>query len=474
MRPLQTSALAVTVPAQTNFNWRFVSTTQTLGLKATTACTVNVTPDYGGALLYVDNQLGGTINLPQAALLPNGWQIWIINKSLSINSGQVTITPAANDSIANRSTQVLQSGEGVWLVQVNQTWEYLSPQKYYLYDENAVRGGSAASATGLNAIALGLQTSASGQYAVAIGSPSAAASNSYAVGIQGNAGSSYSTAIGYNSGGTQATTVTKSGAMALGGSYASGTDSFAAAITNNTSSYGAKGTNSIAIGKTALASGSYAIAIGVGFNAGPQATTIDAIAIGDGAIASSLGAVALGSYVYFAGPNASQTSAVAIGPGATSAVAGKYSLSPADLINGVSSASQQYGLLVLTGATTNTTPVVLQSDGTNSTTPGTTNQVILPNSTAFAFTGTVVARQQAAGGTASAAWTVQGLIRREGSAGTTTLVASTVTAISNVPGWTLALSADTTNGGLAITATGAAATNIRWVANIQTSEVLYA
>jgi hypothetical protein len=66
------------------------------------------------------------------------------------------------------------------------------------------------------------------------------------------------------------------------------------------------------------------------------------------------------------------------------------------------------------------------------------------------------------------------LIRREGSAGTTTLVASTVTAIDNTPSWALALSADTTNGGLKIEATGAAATNIRWVATVQTSEVTYA
>jgi hypothetical protein len=36
------------------------------------------------------------------------------------------------------------------------------------------------------------------------------------------------------------------------------------------------------------------------------------------------------------------------------------------------------------------------------------------------FTGTVVARQQAAGGTASAAWKVEGLIRREANAGTIT------------------------------------------------------
>lgn len=105
---------------------------------------------------------------------------------------------------------------------------------------------------------------------------------------------------------------------------------------------------------------------------------------------------------------------------------------------------------------------------------GANNQINIASSTAYAFTGTVVARQQAAGGTASAAWSVSGLIRREAGAATTTLVASTVTVISNVPAWTLALSADTVNGALKITGTGAAATNIRWVATIDTSEVTYA
>jgi hypothetical protein len=39
--------------------------------------------------------------------------------------------------------------------------------------------------------------------------------------------------------------------------------------------------------------------------------------------------------------------------------------------------------------------------------------------------------------------------------------------------WDITLTADTTNGGLAITVTGAAATNIRWVATVNTSEVTY-
>jgi hypothetical protein len=103
----------------------------------------------------------------------------------------------------------------------------------------------------------------------------------------------------------------------------------------------------------------------------------------------------------------------------------------------------------------------------------TTNQIILPNNSAYAFHGTIVARQQASAGTACAAWKIEGLIRREGSAGTTVLVNSATTVLDNTPAWGMALSADTTNGGLKIEVTGAAATNIRWVATIHTSEVTY-
>ena len=46
-------------------------------------------------------------------------------------------------------------------------------------------------------------------------------------------------------------------------------------------------------------------------------------------------------------------------------------------------------------------------------------------------------------------------------------------ATSGASAWAVALSADTTNGGLKIEVTGAA-TNIRWVATVNTSEVTYA
>jgi hypothetical protein len=42
------------------------------------------------------------------------------------------------------------------------------------------------------------------------------------------------------------------------------------------------------------------------------------------------------------------------------------------------------------------------------------------------------------------------------------------------PAWTLAITADTTNGAINIIGTGAAATNIRWVADIEWVETTFA
>jgi hypothetical protein len=104
------------------------------------------------------------------------------------------------------------------------------------------------------------------------------------------------------------------------------------------------------------------------------------------------------------------------------------------------------------------------------------NQVILPNNSAFAFHGTVIARQQAAGGSNYAAWEIKGAILRGATAASTVIGTVNVNALSATAGaaaWDVALTADTTNGGLAVTVTGAAATNIRWVATVHTSEVIY-
>jgi len=288
--------------------------------------------------------------------------------------------------------------------------------------------GRDATATNSDAFSFGYNARAQGQFSTAIGA-SALAGNS-----QG------ATAIGF-------TAVSQgTSAVAIGDSYASGTDSFAAAIANNTSSYGATGANSVAIGYQGKATAFGAVSLG----RNTQATANYSLASGLFTVASASYGVALG----YEATTYTQTS-IAFSAGSFSGIAGQH----------------QGRIFAFRQRTTDATPKVLVTDGGSS---GSTNdQIILPNNSAYAFHGTIVARQQASTGTACAAWKIEGLIRREGSAGTTVLVNSATTVLDNTPAWGMTLSADTTNGGLKIEATGAAATNIAWSATINTSEVTY-
>jgi hypothetical protein len=328
-------------------------------------------------------------------------------------------------------------------------------------------------------------------------------------------GGSFATALGRNSlaNGTSAT--------AIGTSYASGTDSFAAAIASNSSSYGATGANSVAMGPTAKASSSGAVSLGgisgapslasnslaaaigwatasgsgsfaVGSNSQATATQINSVAISGNATAtystaigkssdnsnagaSGSGAIGLSgglaqgqdSFAALLDARSVAANSVAIGSRARANQIGKYVFA-----NGrfAAAGDVQTGTSVLRSDTTDATAEDLTTDNG---TAGTTNQIILPNNSAYFFSGTIIARQSAATGTDVGAWEIKGAIRREANAASTVLVKSTIDDFNIPTGWAVALTADTTNGGLAITVTGAAATNIRWVATVNTSEVTY-
>jgi hypothetical protein len=293
-------------------------------------------------------------------------------------------------------------------------------------------------AQGVNSIAMGKLAKASNTSSVAIGETSSAN------GIKSSALGVLAVASGTN-------------ATALTNSYASGVDSLAAAIANNTSTYGATGANSVAIGDLAKATNTNAVCIS---NTSTASGTNSAVLGGSSGTASGSSSVALGG----SSNTASGVNSTAKGYyGNTNGIRLKHA-------TGVYP-NMQGAYYVLAYATTNATPIALNTDvGT----PSATNQIILPNSSAYSFSGTIVARQKASDGTASAAWEIKGLIRREANAASTVLVNSALTVLDNTPAWGLALTADTTNGGLKIEVTGAAATNIRWVATINTSEVTYA
>jgi len=306
--------------------------------------------------------------------------------------------------------------------------------------DNAVAIGNSAIASGLNGMSFGNSASSTGTNSVAVGTQaSGSALYTTAVGGDAVASQTYATALGVSS------RAAGSSSVSLSSSYSSGATSLAAAIGNSSSSYGATGTNSVAIGYQAKATGA------------------DSIAIGDTNTSSAQGAATFGG----AGNTASASYSLATGYQSLSGIVGKTAHASGQFS---AQGDAQTGTFVLRSDTTDATSEALT---TNNSTAGTTNQIIVPNNSAYAFHGTIVAREQASAGTDCAAWKIEGLIRREGSAGTTVLVNSATTVLDNTPAWGLALSADTTNGGLKIEVTGAAATNIRWVATINTSECSY-
>jgi len=132
----------------------------------------------------------------------------------------------------------------------------------------------------------------------------------------------------------------------------------------------------------------------------------------------------------------------------------------------------QSALLILGAQTTNATATVLRS---NTSAASTTNQVILPNNSAYVFQGTCIAN--VTGGSTTSGWKYEGVIKRGANAASTTLVAAVTPIViaQDVAAatWVLAITADTTNGGIAVTVTGAAATTIRWVSTIETTEVTF-
>jgi hypothetical protein len=207
----------------------------------------------------------------------------------------------------------------------------------------------------------------------------------------------------------------------------------------------------------ATTTGLNSIAIGSGANASATAS----LAIGQSSTANGLGSTALG------GCTVNGQYSFGIGQGGNDN--GVYGM----LCSGGVSLGNlgQWAITGLSAATTNATATLLCTDGTG--TASSLNQLTLSVGSAIAFSIYVVARQQQAGGSQSAAWKIEGLIRQEATAAATVLVASTVTAISNVPGWTMAVAADTTNGAIKLTATGAASTNITWLATAITTQLVY-
>jgi len=338
--------------------------------------------------------------------------------------------------------------------------------------------GPGASTSGINrGVAIGYNTIAA-SYGLALtgGFSSSQANNAGSLAIHGDANGDLSSAIGFNSAAQRAQTA-GSGAMALGGSYASGTDSFAAGIGDNTSTYGAKGANSVAIGYRCNATAANSLAIGSSANAlasnavalksayvsGTYCIGIDHGGLATQTIAGSSN-VAIGGGVE---TTSDATQSVVLGSYSKSASHGKLAYA-SGRFSAVGDA--QTAITTLRVATSDAVATKMSTNGSGA---GALNQVVLPNNSAYRFTVEIVAKQT--GSTNCAGYTITGVIVRGANAAATTLKASSKTVDwEDNTSWDVSASADTTNGALSISVTGAAGTIIAWVANVRTTEVTYA
>jgi len=228
----------------------------------------------------------------------------------------------------------------------------------------------------------------------------------------------------------------------------------------------ASGINSVALGWNSTASGYYSMCFG-GSNA--SASAAYSVSFGSAANASAESAIALGSSAVASGSFSSALGSYA----STRSITGKTAISGSNTpFGGATKGTSQIGLHVLAKQTTDATTTNLTSDNQ---TISTTNQVVLANNSAYYFKGSVIANVTNGGNTK--AWTFEGAIKRGLLASSTALVGTVainvIAADSGASAWTISVTADTSYGCLKVAVTGQAATTIRWVAQVQTTEVTF-
>jgi hypothetical protein len=243
--------------------------------------------------------------------------------------------------------------------------------------------------------------------------------------------------------GAAADVASGAGAVAFQKSRCTGTDAFS--LGNGTAS----GTNSFAAGQ-----------------ATPSASGILAFTFGYSSTASGNYSFALGLFATAAG-----VGAWAAGERANAPLHGQFSESAGPF---ASTGDAQRSRLMARRSTTDATPSNLFLDGSSA-------RVLVPANSSGVAMITVVARTNTAGDQ-HMTWRRRVNWERGVAVGTVSVDVETMGtdrgytggAWGAGPAWTLAITADTTNGAINIIGTGAAATNIRWVADIEWVETTFA
>lgn len=181
---------------------------------------------------------------------------------------------------------------------------------------------------------------------------------------------------------------------------------------------------------------------------------------GQGNLANESYAVVVGGY----SNTASGPYSIAIGKQALSTRHGQIAHASGNFAN---QGDSQGCLFQLRKITTDATPTELFLDGSSS-------RLVLVNNSCWMFVIQLCAWRTDTK-TTGAGWFITGVIERTANAASTTLVGTNTSISTNQDtgalAWTVAVTADTTNGSLKIAVTGEAAKTIQWVAKVSTVEI---
>ena len=248
----------------------------------------------------------------------------------------------------------------------------------------------------------------------------------------------------------------------------------------------ASGTNSVAIGEHAVASGPNSFAISLsgtpgltlasgnysfavqGESSGQRSISIRGTSSGDDSI--SVQGLSSGSFAISIGGLSRATAdyAVALGYFGYSAVAGKMHFAVQEFDASKTGGPENgLGTFIVIAETSDATQTEAKCNAGASSASGGIG-LTLANNRTFAFKILVAARRTDA--SENDAWEFTGLIHRDANAASTTLGPLQENHIGSTA-WGVSVDADTTNGSLRVRVTGEAAKTIRWVATIQTAEV---
>ena len=220
---------------------------------------------------------------------------------------------------------------------------------------------------------------------------------------------------------------------------------------------------------TMVASGNYSFVVGQN----NRASGIHSFAAGQFNTASGNWSVAFGAassatagaaFAAGAESSASGSQSTALGSRALARISHQVAMGARIFDSGRS----QYNIFIAGATTTNATPTVLIVSQD-------TAQITLQNNSALRFNILVIANVTGGGNTSG--WELKGVIKRGANAASTALVGTVTTTLvgqdAGASGWAIAATANTSTGGLTITATGQAGTTIRWVATVECAEVAF-